>query len=65
MKNKCGKPAVKMVYWPGRDPLPMCVDHLNWSERVADAIGLYVRTERPPQGQVCMCMTVAVLEERE
>ncbi len=52
-EHECGKPAVKMVYWPGRDPLPMCLDHTNYMERVAQALGLYVRTEQPPLGELC------------
>ena len=49
----CGKPALKVFYWPGHDPMPICPDHLAWMEQVSGALGLYVRTEKAPEGAVC------------
>lgn len=49
----CGKPALTVFYWPGRDPMPICPDHHSWLVQVAGAMGLYVRTEAADAGAVC------------
>ena len=50
---ECGNRASHVVYWPGKDPLPMCLDHHAYMQKIAAAMGLYVRTEQADNGAVC------------
>jgi len=52
-ERECGKEALVLVFWPGKDPLPMCPDHHAWMVKVAGAIGLYVATQEAGSGATC------------
>jgi hypothetical protein len=49
----CGKQALTLLYWPGRDPLPVCPEHHAQMVAVGGALGLYVATSEAPSGSVC------------
>ena len=54
MSAECGKEAVSMMYWPMREePLPVCVDHKAWADKVAGAMGLHLTIVPAASGLTC------------
>ena len=54
-QDGCELTATERVFWPGREPVLMCVDHCAKARRVGDAIGCYIHAESlpvaaPPEG---------------
>jgi len=39
MSKKCGRPAKGWLYWPGREPIPMCDYHKEKPLRLAAMLG--------------------------
>lgn len=39
-ERRCGKEALDLVYWPGREqPLPMCAEHAELARWISAAMG--------------------------
>ena len=50
----CGREALSLVYWPGRDPLPMCPDHQAWAVKVAGSgLLMHLTTSKAEPGATC------------
>lgn len=47
--SQCGRNAAAKVYWPGREPLDMCVECSDWSRRIGEAIGLNIPVTEYPE----------------
>lgn len=43
--QSCNSDAVARVFWPGREPMPMCAICAARAKTVASAIGCYVHAE--------------------
>ena len=41
----CETPALARMFWPGREPTMICLDHAAKAQRIADAMGFYLCIE--------------------
>jgi hypothetical protein len=54
--QKCGAVALVRVFWPGKEPIPMCVDHAEQAKHVADMMGFHLPLQ--PAGGINACEAV-------
>ena len=51
--EKCGAPAAARVFWPGREPLPMCERHAGMAKGASNALGMYLHVEAVIEDKTC------------
>lgn len=49
--NNCDDDATQRVFWPGKEPLPMCYKHVQGAINVSNAMGFYLHVEQLKQGE--------------
>lgn len=47
--KSCDAAATHRVFWPSREPLPMCELCKNQAETVSSAMGFYLHVEELPE----------------
>lgn len=52
-ERPCGKDAVVIVHWPGREPLFMCQTHADKAKAVGLAMGCFISTETTHEDRKC------------
>lgn len=44
-QTTCSDPAIARVFWPGREPLPMCLEHALKAKGISQVMGFHLPIE--------------------
>ena len=53
VEETCGLPASESVFWPGREPMIVCVEHARALKGIAIVMGFHVASREAPPGAKC------------